>query len=83
MSASRFSPLDLTCGVGVTLKLDRKIMAEHRGVIYQTNQKRTFENIGHSFRVLDPLNKELQLIVAWDRVREEKVFEKGVHHKRA
>jgi hypothetical protein len=26
---------------GATLKLDRKIMAEQRGVIYQTNQKQT------------------------------------------
>ncbi len=32
--------LDSSCGVGATLKLDRKTMAEHRGVIYQTNQKR-------------------------------------------
>ena len=57
-------------GVGATLKLDRKAMAEHKGVIYQTNQKRALYNIGHSFGVLDPLNKELQLIVAWDWVRE-------------
>jgi hypothetical protein len=39
-------------------------MAEHRGVIYKTNQKRGLYNIGHSFGVLDPLSKELQLIVA-------------------
>ena len=33
MSASRFFLLDSTCGVGATLKLDRKIKAEHTSVI--------------------------------------------------
>ena len=70
MSAMRFFFLDSSCGVGTTLKLDRKTRAEHRGVIYQSNQKGLLYNTGHLSWVLDPLNKELQLIVAWDRVRE-------------
>ena len=45
MCAMRFF-LDFLCGVGATLKLGRKIMAEHRGVIYQTNQKRVVFNTG-------------------------------------
>jgi hypothetical protein len=58
--------------IGATLMLDKKIKAEHRGVIYQTNQKRMLYNIRHSFGVLDPLINELQLIVAWDRVENKK-----------
>jgi hypothetical protein len=58
-------------------------MAEHRGDIYQTNQMQELYNIlGHTLGVLDPLSNELQLIVAWDRVREYKLLEKGVRHKR-
>ena len=70
MSGIRYFFLDSLCGVGATLKLDRKTRAEHRGVIYQSNRKGLLFNIGHLSWVLDPLNKELQLIVAWDRVRE-------------
>ncbi len=57
---SRFS-----CGVGATLKLGRKIMAEHRGVIYQTNRKWVLYNTEHSSGVLDSVNNKLETIVSW------------------
>jgi hypothetical protein len=53
-------------------------MAEHRGVIYQTNQKQALYNISYSFGVLDPLRKELQLIGSGLGIN---MLEKGVHHK--
>ena len=39
-------------GVRANAKLSRKTLSKHRGVIYQTNQKRALYNTGHSLGVL-------------------------------
>jgi hypothetical protein len=39
--------------VRTTLKLDRKTLSEHSGVIYQSNQKGLLYKTGYSSEVLD------------------------------
>jgi hypothetical protein len=39
-------------GVRANAMLSRKTLSEHRGVIYQTNQKRALYNTAHSLGVL-------------------------------
>ena len=41
------------------MKLGRKTLSEHRGVIYQTNQKRVHETTVHSLVVLELVIEDL------------------------